>query len=348
MAGRVELDVYPVFEKALLFSAEALQAPMACLHLADDDEGVLTMVRGHRLDPFWARAWNRLSLSGPTPPARVHASGRILELAGDQAPTGLKGLVTAPVRGGEISVGTLSFLWPQPLELPSDPDRLEFLATVGYSVGLSIEHAGLISEMVDNLNELMALKAQAEERNQQLAELNEQLSQANLRLEELSITDPLTGIFNRRYLVNNLEQEIIRSRRQGYPVSVIMADLDHFKQVNDRLGHQTGDEALKLFAGWIESGVRETDTVGRYGGEEFLVILLDCDLSSAVQVAEKLRAMVETNSRVPLLQDLGGFTVSMGVALLTQGMDAQALIAQADEALYIAKKNGRNRVEAAA
>jgi diguanylate cyclase (GGDEF)-like protein len=232
------------------------------------------------------------------------------------------------------------------VELEPDEERLPFLETVGHLLGLAIEHAGLVSELVDRVNELRQLKEQEEHRSQELAELNQRLQQANVKLEELSITDELTGLFNRRHFIQRLDEEINRSRRQKHPISLIMADLDHFKRVNDTLGHQVGDEALKNFAAWVKGGVRRMDLVGRYGGEEFVVLLVDCGPKRAVKVADKLRREVAGRSQIAPFDQLGGFTVSMGVSTLTGDDSAQELIHRADQALYTAKENGRNQVVA--
>lgn len=344
MTQRVELDVYPIFTAALEVACQSLEAPVACLHLADDQGSRLTLVESRGQDPVHLRAWERLALSGDSPPARAFREGEALELRGAEAPAGLNGLATVPVRGFKVPLGTLSLMWPNREDMPDDPDRGDFLMAVGGLVGLAIEHAGLVSELVDNLTQVMELKREAEDRNQQLEELNQKLQKANRLLEELSITDGLTGLFNHRHITAILDMEIKRSRRQGYPLCLIMADLDHFKRINDRLGHQAGDEALKMFARILKNGVREVDAVGRYGGEEFLVILVDCELSAGFKVADKLRAQVQEHSQVEPFLELGGFTVSMGVASLKPDMNSNQLIAAADAAMYRAKQAGRNRV----
>lgn len=347
MAGSVQLDVLPVFEEALRQATAALKAPMAALHLLGGDEDKLTLVHDEGLDPTWNRAWANLKLDGSSPPALVHLDGKSLELSGDQAPKGLSAVVSAPVCGADIGLGVLSLLWVAGSALPPDGERIIFLETVGHLLGLAIEHAGLVAELVDSVNELRQLKDKEEHRSQELAELNERLKQANIKLEELSITDELTGLFNRRHFIQRLEEEIIRSRRQQHPISLIMADLDHFKRINDTLGHQVGDEALKNFAAWLKGGVRRMDLVGRYGGEEFVVLLVDCGPNRGFKVADKLRRDVAKRSQSPPFEELGGFTVSMGVSSLNGSDTAQELIHRADQALYSAKEKGRNQVVSA-
>jgi diguanylate cyclase (GGDEF)-like protein len=242
-------------------------------------------------------------------------------------------------------VGSLCLLWRTPPE--PDPDRTLFLESLAHLLGLAIEHAGLVSEMVDSLEQVLQLKDKVDRRNQELNEVNAKLSEANQRLEMLSVTDGLTGLFNHRHLHDLLSQEIMRARRAGYPISLIMADLDHFKRINDQLGHQVGDEALRLVSSWLSHGVREVDVVGRYGGEEFVVILTNCALADGVRVAEKLRAMVLEKALRPPFDAVGGITLSLGVAQLEPGMNGDQLVNAADQALYRAKQQGRNRVVSA-
>ena len=347
MSRRVQIDVHSILKEVLVETVRAQDAPMGCIHLADEDAGVLTLVEEYRLDPVWARAWSRLSLKGSTPLAKAYAGHATVEVKGEDTPGNLGGVVTAPIMGAEIFLGTISLMWPRPARPPADPDRAEFLETVGCLLGLAIEHAGLVSELLDNLGTLVQLKKQEEERSKELSQLNDQLRNANRSLEELSVTDELTGLFNRRYIQERLREEIVRSRRHRYPICLVMADLDHFKRVNDRLGHLVGDEALKLFADCLRGGVREVDLVSRYGGEEFILVLFDCALDAGVKVANKLRLEVQKSCMREPFKAIGGFTVSMGVAQLKSGMAADDLIAAADEAMYRAKAKGRNRVEAA-
>ncbi|MCA1906044.1 MAG: sensor domain-containing diguanylate cyclase [Desulfarculus sp.] len=346
MISEVELNVRPVFQAALVEACQALEADMGALHLGDEEHRLTRLVASHQLDSLWARAWQSLELDGSAPPALAQRQGRVLEVVGGDAPPGLGGVICAPVRGAELCVGAISLLWLR--KPPPHPDRASFLITLGHLVGLAIEHAGLVAEMVENLEQVLQLKNKVERRNRELDDLNRQLSQANQSLEQLSVTDGLTGLYNHRHLHQRLAEEVRRSRRQGQPICLLMADLDHFKRVNDQLGHQAGDEALRLVADWLRKSVREVDTVGRYGGEEFVVVLSDCDLANGLKVAEKLRSLVETNSRRPPFDALGGLTISLGAAQLEPGMTPEELINAADRALYRAKQGGRNQVQAAA
>jgi diguanylate cyclase (GGDEF)-like protein len=179
-----------------------------------------------------------------------------------------------------------------------------------------------------------------------LALANARLFQATLAL---SVTDGLTGILNRRALESRLEMEWSRAERDGAPLSLVMVDIDHFKHHNDTQGHQVGDETLRRVARLLERNVRKVDAVGRYGGEEFLVILPRAGREEALEVASKLRRSVEQADFLRgYLQPLGRVTVSCGVASApADAAELAALVRLADEALFVAKKAGRNRVEAA-
>jgi diguanylate cyclase (GGDEF)-like protein len=159
--------------------------------------------------------------------------------------------------------------------------------------------------------------------------------------------DFLTDLLNRSEIVDALQREISRSEREGRPATVIMADVDHFKQINDTLGHAAGDTVLREIAERLKSDLRPYDLAGRYGGEEFLLILPGCDLATGTRRADEIRRLVE---RDPISTGCGtrDLTVSMGVTVTptTRGQSLAAILQQADSALYAAKNNGRNRVEA--
>ncbi|ARJ67812.1 response regulator [Magnetospirillum sp. ME-1] len=175
----------------------------------------------------------------------------------------------------------------------------------------------------------------------ELSEAYALLALKSVELERASITDTLTGLFNRRRLDEAYAHELDRAQRYAKPVSLIISDVDHFKSVNDTHGHQTGDDVLKTIAGLLRSGVRAVDIVGRWGGEEFLVICPDTDLDGAVALAEKLRASIAEEP----VATIGSTTASFGVAQYRDGESFKDTVARADTALYRAKINGRNRVE---
>ncbi|MFC5459614.1 sensor domain-containing diguanylate cyclase [Massilia niabensis] len=174
---------------------------------------------------------------------------------------------------------------------------------------------------------------------------------SNEMLKYMGLTDALTGVYNRRYIDRRLVEEVARARRQDYCISVMFIDVDHFKSVNDRVGHQAGDDVLREVAARIKMELRVSDALARFGGEEFVVLLIDADLAAAAMVAERIRAGV-----VGKPFDLAGgqgmnVSVSIGVSALDDAacelpieVVAQQLVALADGALYQAKEAGRNRV----
>lgn len=180
--------------------------------------------------------------------------------------------------------------------------------------------------------------------NVALAVVNENLRK---RLREQSIRDPLTGLFNRRYVEEALMLESARSSRSDTPLSVIMADVDHFKSFNDTRGHPAGDALLKALGGLMQDHFREGDIICRYGGEEFAIIAPGADLDLITRRAESLRAAVRQMKITHDGQDLGSVSMSFGIASSPGrgGVPGQELISQADQALYRAKRNGRDRVE---
>lgn len=168
-------------------------------------------------------------------------------------------------------------------------------------------------------------------------------------LEFKSTRDSLTELFNRRYLDEALGVEIKRSGRNAAALSVIIFDLDHFKELNDRFGHDAGDEALRAFAGLLQANLRAGDIACRYGGEEFVLILPGTDLGPASEIAERIRVNLESSTEGAFCEPyMANLTVSGGIASIPlHGDDAETLIHAADQALYLAKKAGRNRIEVA-
>lgn len=170
-----------------------------------------------------------------------------------------------------------------------------------------------------------------------------ELEATNRELEKRSMTDTLTQLANRIRLDESLEAQLSSTIRGGIPFSVILLDIDHFKRVNDTHGHLAGDSVLVAIAQALRTHIRATDRVGRWGGEEFLVICPDTDAAQATQLAERLRQAIERQA----IPEVGHCTASLGVAAYRPGDDASGLIARADRALYQAKHAGRNQVEQA-
>jgi two-component system cell cycle response regulator len=178
-----------------------------------------------------------------------------------------------------------------------------------------------------------------------ILDLHKELVSTRDSLRVAATHDFLTNLWNRAEIVGFLERELVRGRRERRPVGVALLDVDHFKLVNDSLGHRAGDTVLKELAARLRSQLRAYDAVGRYGGEEFLVILPGCNLEVALARADKIRRFV---AKDPMVTDLGkrSVTVSIGVTVAEPGAsDVAALLNSADVALYRAKNNGRNRVD---
>jgi len=179
-----------------------------------------------------------------------------------------------------------------------------------------------------------------------LADSNRRLTEALARIERIAIHDELTGVYNRRYLMETLAREIARVARSQRPLAICLFDLDHFKDVNDTWGHAAGDAVLRRFAEIARAELRASDVFGRQGGEEFLLVLPDTTLGGALALAERVRSAV-AHERFPLLPAERRVTVTAGVAARADGEDLDALLARADRALYHGKQTGRNRVVAA-
>jgi len=176
--------------------------------------------------------------------------------------------------------------------------------------------------------------------------LQEELISAREAMRYSATHDSLTGVMNRKEVLDALRKELARSRREKSSVAIALVDVDRFKAINDELGHPFRDEALKEVARRLRSDLRVYDSVGRYGGEEFLLVLPGCDLAAALRRTEQIRAVV-CDIPVRTATKERGVTVSMGVAVSSGlgELEAERLLNQADVALYRAKKNGRNRVE---
>ncbi|MDB5576802.1 MAG: hypothetical protein JWR80_1978 [Bradyrhizobium sp.] len=172
------------------------------------------------------------------------------------------------------------------------------------------------------------------------------LKEAYKRIEELSELDDLTGSFNRRCIMGVLDEEIARAHRSQAPCSVALIDLDWFKRINDTYGHPTGDEVLRTFAITVFANIRPIDKFGRYGGEEFLLLLPDTPNEGAARILDRLRAIIadlDWSAFSPGMQ----VTISAGVATLKPNETPDTILARADSALYAAKARGRNRIASA-
>lgn len=167
-------------------------------------------------------------------------------------------------------------------------------------------------------------------------------------LERMANIDSLTGLLNRGAILRKLSEQMKHAKRYRNELSLSLLDIDHFKKVNDQYGHLTGDDVLEQVAILMWQNIRDADIIGRYGGEEFIIILPRTDLSSALNVAERVRKMIEASKMKDSEGNMFGITVSQGISIYKLGEDEHSLISRADNALYKAKENGRNRVETSA
>lgn len=201
-----------------------------------------------------------------------------------------------------------------------------------------------IQSVVRDISDRKASEEALRVANKQLHAQVIEVERLQEELREQALHDPLTGLYNRRYLSTALDHEVKRARREKHPVSVIAMDIDHFKQVNDAYGHHTGDLFLKEVANLIKSHLRDYDFICRFGGEEFLMILPGMNIERTAIRAETIRKDCES-LRVPYMDRQLGVTISLGVAEYNElDIDVEKVIVRADHALYYSKRNGRNRV----
>ncbi len=201
----------------------------------------------------------------------------------------------------------------------------------------------MVTQRLANDELTQALQA-AREAQAEKEELLRQLLMQTEILKQLAREDGLTGVSNRRWLDNQLAQELLRARRFGHPLSVALLDLDHFKSINDRHSHQIGDEVLKTVARLLRETCRSVDLVGRYGGEEFILVLVETAARSARPLCERARRAVESYDWRSVHPDLSGVTLSIGLCSDPSATTPQELLACADQQLYRAKAQGRNQV----
>jgi two-component system cell cycle response regulator len=214
-------------------------------------------------------------------------------------------------------------------------------------------HQDLVDGLVSGADDYLVKPFDSDEMNARL-QIAERILSLETKLREtldqmkvLALKDSLTGILNRRAIFETAEDELTRAHREKTSLSLLMADLDHFKSINDRFGHAAGDQALMLAVQTIEKNLRPSDHVGRWGGEEFLIVLPNTESGEAVQIAERLRdsiarAEMDLEEGKPL-----GLRMSLGVTSTSLGNNANldVLVRQADVALYLAKNKGRNQVK---
>jgi diguanylate cyclase (GGDEF)-like protein len=217
---------------------------------------------------------------------------------------------------------------------------------IGLPHGNELERFATMLMFTLTIGRCMFLGLFSSSMRQSLYQSGERLKEAYRRIEELAELDELTGSFNRRCIMRLLDEEVVRSARLNTPCSIALIDLDHFKRINDVYGHPTGDEVLRTFAITVFANIRAVDRFGRYGGEEFLLVLPDTAPESAAQTLDRLRTIIaelDWSAFSPGMR----VTMSGGVATLRADEGSDTFLARADGALYAAKARGRNRVTSA-
>ena len=242
----------------------------------------------------------------------------------------------------------------------------QVMAMIGAAAGFANSYTESLADMTEMLaqsNDRDGLRAIVESLVQAAKEmessnhrLEERLSASKQEINELqvnlevvrneSLTDPLTQLANRKYFDSKLELAIVEARAKSEPLSLMLIDIDHFKNFNDSYGHLIGDQVLRLVATSVQQNVKGQDIAARYGGEEFAVVLPNTLLRSAITVADHIHRAVMTKEVVKRStgENLGRVTISIGVACLHKSDSAQTLIERTDDCLYAAKRHGRNRV----
>ncbi|MFQ5988402.1 MAG: diguanylate cyclase [Candidatus Methylomirabilales bacterium] len=269
----------------------------------------------------------------------------VAEIGGEEAYAQilrLWNLTLLMVSGLLLGIGLTAYLLGLTIVRPLDrlTTGASKVAAGDLQVDLPVLSGGEVGYMTEVFNDMVARLRQGRD---DLAAINQTLSERNKELAQLSVTDSLTGLYNRKHLMETLGNETARGRRHKRPFSVLMIDIDHFKGYNDSFGHLAGDDLLAKMASIFQETIRSVDYAARYGGEEFLIMLPETGLEGALEFAERLRTRVASET-------FGDghkrrITVSIGVAGFREhGTTPESLIASADTALYQAKRRGRNRV----
>ena len=241
-------------------------------------------------------------------------------------------------------VGTLGVIYVYSNDSPQGfkKEDLFFITSISNPAAVAIENALLHEKSKESEEELRRARDELEAR---VRERTSELREANAKLRELSIIDDLTGLFNRRYLVRALESEFIRAIRYKRNFSLLLFDIDYFKQINDRYGHGCGDAVLTKLASLVRGCLRSSDMVARYGGDEIAILLPETEMSRAIEVAEKLRGLIE---ETPIQWHGEAFNITCSIGIASAPDDRIAnwndLLDKADQALYQGKEKGKNVV----
>ncbi len=252
-------------------------------------------------------------------------------------------LVLALLAGLGLCAYLLGLTIVRPLRRLSE--GAEQVASGNLEVDLPVRSRSEVGFLTQVFNHMVARLRRSRE---ELDSVNQMLKEKNRALHQLSITDDLTGLYNRKHLMETLSSEVIRSGRHRHPFTLLIIDIDHFKQVNDTHGHQSGDEVLCRLAAVFRETIRDCDYVARYGGEEFIILLTEIEPQLSLDAAERIRKRTAQETIHSGGESIS-VSVSIGAAFFPgDGDTPQTLIQKADRALYAAKESGRNRVKKAA
>jgi diguanylate cyclase (GGDEF)-like protein len=215
----------------------------------------------------------------------------------------------------------------------------------GHAANLEKLNARLDRRITEASTQLEVARSALDQEIKKRLWAEQELTQANLRLRNQAMRDPLTGLYNRRYLEESLDREESRARRSGQPLGLMLIDIDHFKRFNDTLGHAAGDTVLRAIGGYLTSAARGEDIVSRHGGDEFVLVMGHASQSALWERAERLRHGVQELEIEYDGRSVGPVTLSVGIAIYPHhGDSGHAVLRAADAALYRAKQAGRNRV----
>ena len=255
----------------------------------------------------------------------------------------LRNLTLALVVGLLLLIGLAAYLLSLSLVRPLSrlTSGASKVAEGDLEVDVPVSSRSEVGYLTEVFNDMVGRLRQGRE---ELASINETLREKNVELHEISITDSLTGLYNRKHLMETLDKEVSRSQRHSHSFSLLVIDIDHFKKYNDTYGHLAGDEVLSRLASVFQKSIRSSDYAARYGGEEFIIMLPEIGPEQGVEAAERIRHKVAEEIFSGEGESIK-VTISVGVASYPEnGEDAESVIRNADAALYEAKELGRNRV----